>query len=242
MTPPFSSSMTTTVTAVLLLVVATFGDYGLAVTSSLQRCPLQCQCLGNYTRVVSICEHSYLTDIPKLPVLTRLIKMTGNNITRIRGGAFSELHKVTFMRIATNNIRAIDERAFDGLTSLKRLVLKEQLLSSLGTGTFRFLTNLIALSMTAKLIEIPQSELCMLKHLTFLGLVRLQFSASVFRPCFEELKQLRRLSLKLLTHSNISGLTFHPFRNSLKELSIMHCGLRRLNVDMFKYLSKLNEI
>ena len=234
--------MTTTVTSVLLLVVALYGGYSLADTSSFLRCPLQCHCVGNYTSAVSICENSYLTDIPKFPDATWKVLITGNNITRIRGGAFSELHKVTEMIIGKNNIRAIDERAFDGLTSLKVLELKEELLSSLGNGTFRFVPNLTRLSITSKLLEIPQRELCMLKHLTFLNLVRLQFSASVFGPCFEELSQFRRLILKLLNHSNISGLTFHPFRNSLKTLNIMHCGLRRLDVDMFKYLSKLSNL
>ena len=130
-------------------------------------------------RAMSICENCYLTDIPKLPVATWTVLITGNNITRIRGGAFSELHKVTEMIIGKNNIRAIDERAFDGLTSLKVLEL-----SSVGNGTFRFVPNLTRLSITAKLLEIPQRELCMLKPLTFFNLVRLQFSASVFGPCF----------------------------------------------------------
>ena len=242
MVPPFPSSMTTTLTSVLLLIVATFGGYSLADTSAFLRCPLQCRCDGNYTSAVSTCDHSYLTDIPKLPVATWKIVITGNNITRIRGGAFSELHKVTIMYITNNNIRAIDERGFAGLSSLRHLVLKEKRMSSLRNGTFRFFTQLSVLSMTAKFIEIPQTELCMLKHLTSLKLVRLRFSASVFHPCFEELNELKQLTLQYLQQSNISDLTFHPFRSSLKTLDIMHCGLRRLDVDMFKDLSQLNNL
>ena len=239
MASPFPSSMTTTVTSVLLLVVATFGGYGLADTSSLLRCPLQCRCDGNYTRVVSVCDHSYLTDIPKLPVATWKIVIYGNNITHLRGGAFSELHKVTRIKFKNNNIRAIDERAFDGLTSLEHLLLREERLSSVGNGAFRFFPNLTSLSINAKFIEIPQRELCRLKHLTSLRLVQLRFSNSVFDPCFEELNQLTQLVLQFLKQSNISGLTFHPFRNSLNTLTITHCGLRRLNVDIFKYLTQL---
>ena len=231
--------MTTTVTSILLLVVAMFGGHGLADTSSLLRCPLQCLCLGNYTSVVSICNYGHLTYIPKLPIATWKILITGNNITRIRGGAFSELHKVTRIKLRNNNIRAIDEKAFDGLSSLENFLLREERLSSLGNGAFRFFTNLTTLSITAQFIEIPQKELCRLKHLTRLRLVQLRFSNSVFDPCFEELNQLRRLILKFLKHSNISGLTFHPFRKYLKTLMIKQCGLRRLNADMFKYLSKL---
>ena len=238
MAPPFSSMMTT-VTSILLLIVATFGGYGLADTSSFLCCPLQCRCDGNYTRAVSICEHSYLTDIPKLPVATWNILINGNNITHIRAGAFSELHNVTTIIITKNNIRTIDERAFVGLTSLEHLNLFEAQLSSLGNGAFRYFTHLTMLTLTANLIEVPQRELCRLKHLITLRLVILRLSTSVLQPCFEALTELAELTLTSLKKSNISGLTFYPVRTYLKQLGIIDCGLRRLNVGMFKDMTQL---
>ena len=223
----------------LLLVLATFGGHILGAASPRLRCPLKCECNGSYAHVLVLVTNSYLTDIPQLPVGTCKVFIRANNITRLLANAFSELHKLRNMRIYNNNILSIDERTFDGLFSLYVLNLVEEYLSSFENGVFRFFTNLTSLSMRVKGIDIPQGEICMLKHLNMLQLALFQFPSAIFHRCFAELAELKTLSLVFVELSNISRATFHPFRNFLTVLCLIHCGLRRVHVDMFKDLSKL---
>ena len=226
-------------TSFLLLVLATFGRHVSEATSPRLRCPLTCLCKGNYSRALVSCTNSYLTDIPQFPVGTRRIWIKENNITRLRADAFSELHKLTTMRITNNNIQSIDERAFEGLAAIEYLCLFEEVLSSFEIGVFRFFTNLTVLKMGVKLTEVPQREICVLKRLRVLKLVLFQFPAAIFHPCFEELTELRVLSLSFMELRNLSRATFHPLRASLTQLRLISCGLRRLQVDLFNNLSRL---
>ena len=227
--------MTAALMSFLLLILATFGHHISGAKSPRLRCPLTCQCKGSFIS----CINSYLTDIPQLPVDTHELWIRGNNITRLRADAFSELHKLTTMQVQKNNIRSIDQRAFEGLTSLDTLHFVDELSSSFEHGVFRFITNLTTLVMRVKLIEVPQREICLLKHLLALKLALFQFHTARFHPCFEELTELRLLSLSSMKFRNISRATFHPFRSSLTQLCLIHCGLRRLQVDLFNDLSKL---
>ena len=60
-----------------------------------------------------------------------------------------------------------------------------------------------------------------------------------FERCFENLTKLKMLKLSAIEQHNISDATFRPFRFSLTQLYINRCGLRILDVDTFKDLSKL---
>ena len=231
--------MAAALTSFLLLVLATFGDYILGAASQRLRCPLTCECDGSYAHAHVSCINSYLTDIPQLPVGTWKVLISGNNITRLRANAFSELLNLRKMRIYKNNILSIDERTFEGLASLDMLYLDEEHLSSFENGVFRFFTNLTMLSMRVKGIDIPQGEICMLKHLNTLKLALFQFPSARFHPCFAELTELRSLHLSFVEQSNMSRATFHPFRSFLTVLHLSHCGLRRLQFDMFNDLSTL---
>ena len=231
--------MAAALTSFLLLVLATFGGHILEAASPRLRCPLTCKCNGSYSHAQVKCINNYLTDIPQLPVGTWNVLIRGNNITRLRANAFSELHKLRNMRICKNNVLSIDERTFNGLSSLYALYLFEEHLSSFENGVFRFFTNLTTLTMRVKGIDIPQGEICMLKHLNTLKLALFQFPSARFHPCFAELTELRTLSLRFVEQSNMSRATFHPFRNFLTMLCLIQCGLRRLQFDMFKDLSKL---
>ena len=232
--------MTSVPTSLLLAMIVTFSCHGLDATSKRLHCPLTCRCAGNYTNAIVVCENSYLTRIPQLPVGTTKTLFIGNNITRLRAGAFSGLPKLRNMRLVKNNIRLIDEGAFQGLNSLELLHLSEESLSSFENGIFRFFTNLTVLTMRVKGVVIPQTEICLLKRLRRLQLSLFQFPSARFRHCLEKLTALWVLSLDSVQQSNISRVTFHPFRGSLIELHLVNCGLRRLHVDMFNDLSRLS--
>ena len=231
--------MTAPLTSLILLVLAPFGRHVSEAMSPRLRCPLACQCSGSSVHAVVSCTDSYLTDIPQLPVDTRTILINGNNISRLQANAFSELHKLTNMRIYKNNIRSIDERAFIGLASLENFNLVEEVLSSFESGIFRFFTNVTMLSLRVRLVEVPQREICLVKRLRTLKLALFRFPTARFDPCFEELAQLTFLSLKSMELRNITRATFHPLRASLTQLSLINCGLRRLHVDLLYDLSRL---
>ena len=162
MVSTLSSVVATTMTSVMLLLLATFGRYVSGATSPLLRCPLTCQCDGNYTNTVVSCVNSYLSDIPQLPVSVWKILINENNITRLRADTFSELRKLRTIRIFENNIHSIDEEAFKGFSSLDMLYLFEEFLSSFENGIFRFFTNLMKLSLRVKLTGITKrnNNLC----------------------------------------------------------------------------------
>ena len=234
--PPSSSNLKMdVVTSSLLLVFSVFVNCPVMTSTPYIRCPLTCACDGTLVT----CRHSYLTDIPKFPRETQTIYIKLNNISRLRADAFSELTNLTILHIANNNIRSIDERAFKGLASLDSLVLKEDSLNAFQNGSFRFLSSLRNLRMRTKLIQPPQADICLLKHLRQLRLEMFKFSSAMFHSCFEGLVQLHSLVLLNMQNSNMSRATFHPFRDSLKLLSLHGCGLHRLAADMFKDLSQL---
>ena len=168
--PPSTYKMAAAVTSFLLLVLATFGGHISGATSPRLRCPLMCECNGSYAHAHMSCINSYLTDIPQIPVGTWNVLIRGNNITRLRANAFSELLKLRKVRIYKNNILSIDERTFCRLASLDLLYLGEEHLSSCENRVSRFFANLTSLSVRVKGIDIPQGEICMLKHLRTLKL------------------------------------------------------------------------
>ena len=236
---PSTCVMTSLPTSFLLAMIFTFSCLGLDATSKRLRCPLTCRCSGNYSNSIVTCSNSYLTDIPQLQAGVWRCLFFGNNITRLRAGAFSEPRRLRYMHLSKNNIRFIEERAFQGLTSLEMLHLSEESLSSFEDGIFRFFTNLTELNMRVKEVDIPQTEICLLKRLRKLQLSLFQFPSARFRHCLEKLTQLWMLSLDSVQQSNISRATFYPFRRSLTNLLLINCGLRRLHVDMFNDLSNL---
>ena len=208
------------------------------------RCPLTCHCTGNYTQAIVSCQNSFLTYTPHLPDVTWKLFINGNNITHVRADAFSNVHNLYLLRILKNNIRSMDERTFEGLTTLQSLYLFESGLTSIESGLFRFVPNLLRLNLRLK-VEVPQRGICTLKHLQKLHLGLFKFpSAAMFHPCFQELTKLRTLTLNhmVLEHRNLSRATFHPFRNSLTVLHVVQCWLRHLPVDIFKDLVNLIEL
>ena len=232
--PPHRNLKMDHLTSILLVFFVVFGNYRVTASTPNTRCPLTCICNGSHVS----CMYSYLTDIPTFPRETQKIIIQGNNISRLRADAFSELMNLKILLIHENNIRTIDERAFSGLSSLYRLDIMEELLTTFENGTFKFLSNLVQLNMRAnREVELPQIDICLLKNLRMLKLFT--FSSARFHLCFEKLSQLRVLTLEDINYSNISRATFHAFRASVKRLRVSQCELRHLSADVFSDLSQL---
>ena len=238
---PSNCAMAAALISFLLLFLATSCSHVWGYTSLPGHCPLMCSCTGNYTHADVVCKNTHLTYIPHYPAGTWRIKIENNNIKRLRNKAFWGLPKLTYLEIENNNIQSIGESAFVGATALHTLTIKENSMYLFENGVFRFHNNLTTLTMFAKLIDVPQRDICMLRHLHSLFLGKFRFPSAIFLPCFKEITKLTFLSLVSIELKNISRATFSPFRRlSLATLWLIKCGLRRLNVDLFEDLSRLH--
>ena len=240
---PSNCAMAAALTSFLLLLVAASSSHVSGYTLLPVHCPLMCYCTGNYSHADVVCKNSHLTYIPHYPAGTWRISIENNNIKRLRNKSFLGLYKLTTLRIEDNNVQSIDESAFVGSTALEALTIKEDSLSLFENGAFHFLSNLTELTMHAKLIEIPQRDVCMLRNLKSLILGKFKFSSAIFLRCFKKINKLTTLQLMSIELKKISRATFSPFRRlPLTVLRLINCGLRRLSVDIFEDISRLKEL
>jgi len=230
--------MAAALTSFLLVLLTTLCTNVSGDTVPRPRCPIVCLC----ERRRVDCNYRDITEIPQLPINTEIVTIENsiNNITRIRARAFSEVPNLTEITLRDNNIRSIDERAFEGLGLLRSLTLHEDLLS-IESGVFRFFVNLTFLEMNLRYMRIyvPQREICRLKQLHQLTLGGFRLRSVEFERCFEDLTQLRVLKLFSMNLDIISGATFRSFRFSLTELYVNECLLPILDADMLRDLSNL---
>ena len=235
--------MAAALTSSLLLFLATACSHVSGYTLLPGHCPLMCLCTGNYSHAYVACKNSHLTYIPHYPAGTWGITIENNNIKRLRNKSFGGLYKLTSLRIENNKIQSISESAFVGSTALNALTINEDSLSLFENGVFHVLSNLTMLTMQAKRIEIPQRDVCVLRNLKSLTLGKFKFPSAIFLRCFQKITKLATLQLMSIELKNISRATFSPFRRiSLTKLRLINCGLRRLNVDIFEDLSRLQEL
>ena len=228
--------MAAALTSFLLVLLTTLCSHVNGHTVPRPRCPMVCDCDGRRVD----CNYRDITEIPQLPFNTEIITTIGNNITRIRARSFSVVPNLTEINLRDNNIRSLDERAFEGLGLLRNLTLHEELVS-FESGVFRFFFDLTSLEMVmpSANLYIPQKEICRLKHLQQLTLGGFNLKSVKFERCFEDLTQLRVLTLFFMYIHSISSVTFRSFRLYLVELYLNNCGLHTLDVDTFKHFSKL---
>jgi Leucine-rich repeat (LRR) protein len=69
------------------------------------------------------CSHRQLTEIPAdLPKMTGRLLLNDNKIERIPAlGIFNRLPKLTHLDLARNEIKAVEEGAFEGAGSIKEM-------------------------------------------------------------------------------------------------------------------------
>ena len=199
--------MAAALTSFLLVLLTTLCSHVDGNTVPRPRCPIKCDC--DRRRVE--CWYRDMTEIPQLPINTETINVTGNYITRIHAMVFSEVPNLTEIYLVNNNIRSIDERAFEGLGLLRNLTLYEEL-SLLERGIFRFFFKLTFIDIRITQISVPQGEICRLKQLQQLILRGFRSTSVTFERCFEDLINLRVLKLIDMEQHYISDATFRPFR------------------------------
>ncbi|XP_060527309.1 protein slit isoform X2 [Cylas formicarius] len=98
------------------------------------RCPRGCSCVSTTVD----CSHRGLATVPRsIPHETEKLDLQGNNLTAIYETDFQGLSNLRVLQMSGNDIRTIAKDAFQDLTKLERLDLSHNHLTVVGKRTFR---------------------------------------------------------------------------------------------------------
>lgn len=106
----------------------------LAVVLSCHGCPEKCLCSSQTVK----CQNQGLDAIPhSLPVNTKILFVTGNNISRISADSFPvQLAQLTDLYLSGNELESVDAMVFDNLPNLVRLDLSNNNIQNLSERAF----------------------------------------------------------------------------------------------------------
>ncbi|XP_045901078.1 trophoblast glycoprotein b [Micropterus dolomieu] len=106
----------------------------LAVVLSCHGCPDKCLCFSQTVK----CQNQDLDAIPRsLPTNTKVLFVTGNNISRISVDSFpTRLELLTDLHLSGNEMESVDAKAFDNLPNLVRLDLSNNKIQYLSERAF----------------------------------------------------------------------------------------------------------
>ncbi|OCU02477.1 leucine-rich repeat-containing protein 70 [Xenopus laevis] len=173
----------------------------------MQCCPTACHvCTGRQAN----CRGSGLSHVPRnFPKTTTLIYLSGNNITHISAGDFTELHKLAVLYLDNSSVSYIQPRAFGQLKKLYYLYLNDNFIQLLDPGALDGLSNLNYLYLQSNQIAfIPQGFFSHLRVLRYLMLNKNQLGVLI-SDVFAGMISLRTLNL---ANNNISHISQSAFR------------------------------
>eukprot|EP00058_Branchiostoma_floridae_P009005 XP_002594493.1 hypothetical protein BRAFLDRAFT_87685 [Branchiostoma floridae] len=186
----------TAAAAVLLVLLALQGAGG---------CPKQCKCDAKTQEVA--CAGKGLTEIPfGLPVDSKRLIITDNNIAEVTGRQLSKLSLLEYLELSNNKISKIHSGAFKKLVKLRSLLLAD-LLSLRGS----------------QLSSVPVKALRRLRHLKTLILTGLPIKR-LMRNSFKKLPKLEELYLNNMELISVSASAFY----GLKRLKILDLSKNKL--------------
>lgn len=112
----------------LLFLLAVLGQL------SCQNCPDKCMCSMQTVK----CQNQDLDTIPhSLPAYTKVLFVTGNNISRISVNSFpTRLEQLTDLYLSGNEMEYVDENTFDNLPNLVRLDLSNNKFQNISLKPF----------------------------------------------------------------------------------------------------------
>uniref|UniRef100_A0A8C5JQD7 Leucine rich repeat containing G protein-coupled receptor 6 n=1 Tax=Junco hyemalis TaxID=40217 RepID=A0A8C5JQD7_JUNHY len=133
-------------------------------------CPPQCHCEQDGIVLSVDCSELGLSELPaSLSPLTAYLDLSMNNISELQPRALRHLRFLEELRLSGNQISRIPGEAFSGLYSLKILMLQNNQLSSIPAEALRDLPNLQSLRLDANLISVVPDRsfqgLLSLRHL-----------------------------------------------------------------------------
>ncbi|XP_019711766.1 trophoblast glycoprotein [Hippocampus comes] len=106
----------------------------LAIIRSCQGCPEKCACSSQTVK----CQNQDLDAIPNfIPVNSKLLSITGNNISSINEDSFpSHLELLTDLDLSDNEMEAVEETVFHNLPNLERLDLSNNNIQTFSEKAF----------------------------------------------------------------------------------------------------------
>ncbi|XP_055019752.1 trophoblast glycoprotein b [Boleophthalmus pectinirostris] len=200
----------------------------LAVIACCQGCPEKCVC---FTQTVK-CQNQELDEIPhSLPNNTKVLFVTGNNISRISVDSFpSHLDQLTDLYLNGNELEFVDAMAFDKLPSLMRLDLSNNSILNFSQKAFPVDNKVLVLNLSRCFHNHSLADLSFLQLGNLLQLTVLDLSSNdlVFLPdnIFSSLPNLENLSLQ---NSSIISLQNGTLKvPPLQDLDLRDNSLRLL--------------
>ncbi|KPJ17245.1 Connectin [Papilio machaon] len=170
------------------------------------------------------------------------IKLSGNQIEKLKPNAFSHLETLKTISLDTNNIMEINRDVFVSLPALEKLFITNNKVTIIHDKAFIHLTNL-------KELEIDRNKLFSLNSETFSGLGKLKkldlsgnnlevIGDNTFKP----LTRLISLNLDENKIQMLDSKAFHGL-SKLQSLSLAHNELSDIdNVNVFQGLTSLTAL
>ena len=169
------------------------------------------------------------------------VYLYGNSITRVRANSFSQLSHCTVLDLKFNDIEQIEMAAFNGLDSLKKLILNDNKLRVIQTGVFSKLISLERLQLSDNNIE--RIEMGALNGLVSLN--DLDVTSNGLRVIesgtFSQLQALKRLQFTVNKITRIHAGAFSKLI-SLEYLGLAYNELRVIEPGTFSQLPALGEL
>lgn len=202
----------------------------LGVVLACQACPDKCTCSSQTVK----CQNQDLNAIPhSVPTTTKVLFVTGNNISRISEGSFpTRLEQLTDLYLSGNEMESVDSMVFDKLPNLVRLDLSNNKIQHFSATAFPDSNKLQVLNLSGAFLNHSSMDMILsfLKVGNLLQLTSLDMSNNdlVVLPdgIFTGLPMLTSLSLQNSYIISIQNGTLKvpPLRdldlrdNSLREL------------------------
>lgn len=202
-------------------------------------CPNKCRCVPsqNETNVELIC--SALTSFPKLddlPIHTFSLHITESTIAHIPAGILNERKNISVIKLSNNQIKSVDDGAFDGLVSLYQINLDHNSLEKFPVFKTKSALRELFLS-NNNIEEISQTSLKNLPELIELRLDRNRIT-KIPAKAFSYNKKLSSLSLK---NSSLSEIDENAFTGSyLEKLYLQGTSIKSLPSAGLQRLKTLN--
>uniref|UniRef100_A0A8C6U8V1 TIR domain-containing protein n=1 Tax=Neogobius melanostomus TaxID=47308 RepID=A0A8C6U8V1_9GOBI len=189
-----------------------------------------------------VCKFNSLTSIPAgIPKSATSLRLSANNIDRIRQTDLTGLTRLMFLDLQSNIISHIEDGAFSDLSGLNELIMADNNLKNLTDDMFKGLHNLSHLNLNRNQIAlISKFAFEPLKHLQ-----ELYLSSNELVQTRDTLLQHPFLLILDLTDNQIPSFQSDDFPFpllNLTDLKLMSKSLRRFSIlsDVFPHLKSLD--
>ncbi|XP_061777534.1 toll-like receptor 22 [Nerophis ophidion] len=192
----------------------------------------------------ALCSGNKLPAVPQdIPSSVKGFDLSGNRITKIQVGDFSNHAALIELNLKRNSISQIEEGAFANLRSLQKLNLNNNHLPQLG-NVFDGLSNLTELRITSNnIITVLSSSFKPLRSLTFLDLSYNKIQKLLdIHNAIQHLPNLQSLAIKKIHVRNFQSWELTNSTVGIRYLDLSQNAIDVFNVtaDVFQNLTWLN--